>query len=480
MTENPVDPLVAHVAGAGYGDMPARVVEKAKTFLLDTLGVGIAGSSGAGVEALIGTVSGWGQGDAARVWLTGERLPAHSAAIVNAYQIHCLEYDCVHEGAVVHPLATILSALIAHAERRSAMSRPVAGSDFLLALALGVDVAAVLGMAATGRIRFFRPATAGGFGAAAAIGKLEGFDAGRLKDALGILYGQTSGTLQPHAEGSMVLGLQIGFNARAALCAVDLATAGVRGPHDVLTGPYGYLRLYEGGEFDIDPVWSGLGRDWQVAQLSHKPFPSGRLTHGVIDGLGRLMAEHGFAADRIAEVVCRVPPLVDRLVGRPDVPAPAANYAKLCLTFVAGAFLARGRVDVPDFRGEAALNDPEVHALAAKVRVERDDNPDENALDPQTILVTLTDGTRHAVAVPRTFGHPEAPLDRSQNLDKFRRCAGYGRRPLSEPQVDRLIDMVDGIEHLDDVTALVDAMVVSGADGYAQKRDWASTPDADI
>ena len=207
MTENPVDRLVTHVAGAGYTDMPVAVVEKAKTFLLDTLGVGIAGSSGAGVEALVATVSGWGQGTAARVWLTGERLPAHSAAIVNAYQIHCLEYDCVHEGAVVHPLATILSALMAHAERRSAAGRPIGGRDFLLALALGVDVAAVLGMAARGRIRFFRPATAGGFGAAAAIGRLEGFDTVQLKDTLGILYGQTSGTLQPHAEGSMVLGL---------------------------------------------------------------------------------------------------------------------------------------------------------------------------------------------------------------------------------------------------------------------------------
>lgn len=460
MTENPVDPLVAHVAGAGYADMPADVVDKAKTFLLDTLGVGIAGSSGAGVEALIGTVSGWGQGAEARVWLTGERLPAQSAAIVNAYQIHCLEYDCVHEGAVVHPLATILSALMAHAERRSAASRPVTGRDFLLALALGVDVAAVLGMAARGRIRFFRPATAGGFGAAAAIGRLEGFDIGQLKDTLGILYGQTSGTLQPHAEGSMVLGLQIGFNARAALCAVDLAAAGVRGPHDVLTGPHGYFRLYEGDAFETGPAWSGLGRDWQVAQLSHKPFPSGRLTHGVVDGLGRLIAEHGFAAGDIAEVVCRVPPLVDRLVGRPDMPEPAANYAKLCLTFVAGAFLARGRVDVPDFRGEAALNDPLVHGLADKVRVERDDNPDENALDPQTIQVTLSSGARHAVTLPRTFGHPEAPLSRAQNLEKFRRCAGYGRRSLDGEQVDRLIAMVDGIEHLDDVRSLVDTMMV--------------------
>ena len=50
-------------------------------------------------------------GDEATVWVTGERVSAQAAAMVNAYQIHCLEYDCVHEGAVVHPMATVLSTI---------------------------------------------------------------------------------------------------------------------------------------------------------------------------------------------------------------------------------------------------------------------------------------------------------------------------------------------------------------------------------
>jgi len=45
----------------------------------------------------------------ATVWGTGQRLPvAAAAAMVNAYQIHSQEFDCVHEGAVVHPMAAIL------------------------------------------------------------------------------------------------------------------------------------------------------------------------------------------------------------------------------------------------------------------------------------------------------------------------------------------------------------------------------------
>lgn len=451
--------VAAHVAKTRFDDLPAKAVEMTKTFLLDTLGVGIAGTSGAGIETLKSLASGWGAGDDARVWLTGERLPAPSAAIINAYQIHCLEFDCVHEGAVLHPMATILSAVFAWAEREKARGRVVGGKALIAALALGVDVSSMLGIVTNAPLRFFRPATAGGFGAAAAIASLSGFGETAIKDALGAQYAQTSGTLQPHVEGSPMLGLQVGFNARAAVVAIDLAAAGIRGPHDILTGPYGYLVLFEQNDYELEPFLSRLGRDWQIAALSHKPFPSGRLTHGVVDGLARLQQRYGFASQEVARVVAHVPPLNFRLVGRPDVSEPEPNYAKLCLRFVAGVFLARGNVDVPDFRGDA-LRDPEVHRYAALVDVMQDGNPDLNALAPQRIEVTLASGVIHSIDLRQVFGHPSSPLSRDQNVEKFRRCCGYGLRPLPEAQVSALVEAVENLERQTDITRLVDLTMV--------------------
>lgn len=450
-----VERVVAHVLGTRYEDIPDAAIGKLKTFLLDTIGVGIAGSSGARVAELIETARGWGPQPEATAWLTGERMSAASAAVVNAYQIHCLEFDCVHEGAVLHPMATMLAATLAWTEREAARGRRIGGRELMAALVVGLDVATMLGIVTEAPLRFFRPATAGGFGAAAAIGRLAGFDAERLRNAFGAQYSQSCGTLQPHVEGSPLLGLQVGFNARAAIFAADLAAAGFEGPRDIFTGRYGYLTLFEGGPHHMPAFLETLGRDWQVSSLSHKPYPSGRLTHGVVDGLGRLMARHGFAAPDVARVTARVPPLVTRLVGRPDMPSPPANYAKLCLAFVTGVFLAKGRVDVPDFRGAEALEDPEVHRYAALVDVVEDGNPDENALDPQTIEVRLRDGSVHAVTLPRAFGHPEAPLSREQNEEKFRRCAGYGRRPLPPGRADALIAAIDGLADSEDATALV-------------------------
>ncbi len=91
--------FAAHAVRTRFADLPPVAVAKAKTFLLDTLGVGIAGRTGAHAEAIARLAAAWGKGQEATCWLDGARLAAGSAAVVNAYLIHCLEFDCVHEGA---------------------------------------------------------------------------------------------------------------------------------------------------------------------------------------------------------------------------------------------------------------------------------------------------------------------------------------------------------------------------------------------
>ncbi|MFZ4409033.1 MAG: MmgE/PrpD family protein, partial [Paracraurococcus sp.] len=211
--------LAAHAAGLRFADLPEEVVAKAKVFILDTLGVGLAGGSVPEAAPLLAATRGWGEGNAASVWGTGERLAPGAAALVNAFQIHCQEYDNLHEGAVLHSMATLLPVLLAEAEQRGG----VTGAALITAVVAGVDVACSLGLAARQGWRFFRPATSGGFGAVAGLARLRGFDAGRTLAAFGMQLGQASGTMQAHTEGSPLLPLQIGFNARAAMQSCDLA-----------------------------------------------------------------------------------------------------------------------------------------------------------------------------------------------------------------------------------------------------------------
>jgi len=447
--------IARHVANTHFADLPPLAVDKMKTFLLDTIGVGIAGSSGAQIAELKQTVRSWGDAPEATVWLSGEQMSAQSAAIVNAYQIHCQEFDCVHEGAVLHPMATILSAVFAWLEREKTRGRTYSGSELLTALVVGIDISTMLGIVSNAGLRFFRPATAGGFGAAAAIAKLAGFDETQVKNVLGAQYSQASGTLQAHLEASPMLGLQVGMNARAAITSADLTQAGFRAPHDVFTGRYGYFALFEENNYDLEPFLDRLGQDFQVLEMAHKPYPSGRLTHGAVDGLGRLMRQYALSPDDFATISVKVPPLVYRLVGRPDIAHPEPNYAKLCLPFVTGVYLSRGHVDIPDFLGRPALDDPKVHEIAARVSVVLDENnPDQNAFTPQVVSAVLKDGRSVSVTLDSVYGDPRMPLTDDENIDKFMRCVSHGAVPLPADRARTLIDAVRTLETIKDASLL--------------------------
>ncbi len=439
--------FAAHALETRFADLSGTAVERAKVYVLDSLGVGVAGSSVDGGDGLLGVASGWGD-PAAPVWGRGTRLAAPAAAFMNAWQMHNQEYDCLHEGAVVHAMATVLPVSLAAAERRGGVS----GADLIAAIAVGTDIAAGLGLASQSAFRFFRPGTAGGFGSVAAAGRILGLDKRTIEAAFAWQLAQVSGTMQAHTEGSPILPVQLAFNARAALQSCELATLGFAPAREVFEGAYGYLGLFE-GKYDLAPILDGLGRTWRIAEFSHKPFPAGRATHGGIEGVMALQAQHRFAAADVERVEIDAPPLIVRLVGRPLVPSVEPSYARLCMQYAVAKVLQKGSLDLADFRGDA-LCDPETLARAARVATRDDGNPDPNALAPQRVTVHLKNGAALSWRCETMLANPARPLTPDQHLAKFRRCLDFAARPLRAGAADRLIDMVNRLEELDDVRRL--------------------------
>ena len=65
---NAAETFAAHVADVRRADIPSHAIERAKVFILDTLGVGIAGSSAFGADELLRASRLWGDGEGAAVW----------------------------------------------------------------------------------------------------------------------------------------------------------------------------------------------------------------------------------------------------------------------------------------------------------------------------------------------------------------------------------------------------------------------------
>ncbi|TWB45882.1 MmgE/PrpD family protein [Nitrospirillum pindoramense] len=420
---NAAELLIDHALALEWETLSDSTRTAAATFLHDSVVVGIAGRRAPYANEVMTAVRSWGLPagkEGARVLgRPGLRLPPSSAAFLNAFQIHAQEFDCVHEPAVVHPLATILSALLAEADR----SGPYDGQRLLTALVAGVDVAAGLGVAATSPVKFFRPATAGIFGCVAALARLRKMPRGEALDALGLALAYASGTMQAHVEGKATLPLQIAGAARSAVQAIDLALAGLPGPSASIDGPYGYLTLFESSH-DIQRLMEGLAGPHRIEQVSWKPFPTGRAAHGAIVATQRLMHQHGLHALNLETLTYRAPPLIVRLVGRPLVPDMTPAYARLCFPYLGAVVLTRGTVDLSDFTAER-LNDPTIAQLASRISVESDGNPDPAAFVPARAEALLTDGRALSQEVTVQFGAPAWPLTREEHLEKARRCLAF-------------------------------------------------------
>lgn len=371
----------------------------------DTLAIGAAAVDAPGEAQILATVRGFGACDEARLLGTSERVPAPSAAFVNGYRIHCLEWDAVHEPAVVHAMSVVTAALGAAIDRKGGCER----DEALVALCVGVDIASGLGLSVDSAMRFFRPAICGLMGAAVAVARLDG---ALIEDALGLAYSSAAGTMQAHVEGSETLPFQIANAARAAVVASDLAGQGFGAPKDVLEGPFGYYQLFEEGS--LERYTQDLGKVWRISEVSTKPFPSGRASHAALGKLNELALDPA-QVDKI-ELAC--PPLIRRLVDRAYSPDMTPAWARLCMPYLVALMLTDKRIDPRRFT-PYDIADPALAALAVKVSLVDDGSRDGNALFPQSLSITLTSGETQTHPVEHTLGSPDNPLAADQSAAKL-------------------------------------------------------------
>lgn len=461
---DPLERLLDLVLDTRYEDLPVEAIDAGKIFFLDTVGVACAGRMAPKLGELVLAAKSWGAGaqGAAALWNTGQRAPAPVAAMVNGYQCHALEYDCVYEPGVILPTPPLFAALLTKAEEMAAQGRAPTGQDLLHAFIVGLEVSCTLASASRSEMFFFRPATTGVFSALAAINCLDPLPREQLRQAFGIGYSQVCGSMQAHEEGSMMLAMQMGFAARNAVLAHDMARVGITAPVQVLGGRFGFFHNYERGG-DIADALSRIGAPWKVTQLSHKPFPSGRVTHGVIHTLRglrqQLDLDAGNALQRVRAIHVELPPLGMRLVGRPMVERPTANYARLCVPFVAAAELLFSGVDPTSFNPER-LNDEAVLALARRVSTAEKPHPNPNAFYPQTLRLELDDGQCIEREIPYAWGHPNMPLNAAEREDKFRLCWRLTRASdaSSEAAMEQALDWLRNLDQASDSSSLLELL----------------------
>ncbi len=440
--------LARHIVRTTYDDLPDAVIQSAKWFLLDTLGVAWAGTSAPGAEELRRTVLSEGASGTCTVFASDAKLPPMSAALLNGMFAGALDYDGVYEKGSVHPDIVTLPAALAIAELQH-----VSGKDFLTALAIGNDISCRSGGAMNGNKGWFNTATHGVFGAAAAAAKLLKLDEDATANALGLAFSQASGSQQALVEKSVVKRMLSGMAARAGVFAGLAAQQGISAPNEAFEGKFGLYALY--GKGDTDALLDGLGERYASVETVTKKYPSCTANHVAIDAAIKLADENDLASSSVESIGVTISPFMDGLVGgifEPgDSPQVAAQFS---VQYSIACAIERRCLGIAEIQDDV-IADRAINALARKVTVSVNPNW-AGKFAPCDLEIRTTDGRRHMLHAAHTPGTVQNPLSMDDLKNKFGDCATSGLRPMSADQCKSAIKAVLSIEKLDDMANVFD------------------------
>ncbi|MGH9675305.1 MAG: MmgE/PrpD family protein [Bryobacteraceae bacterium] len=449
--------MAAFIVKTRYSDLPKEVIELGKKSILDGVGLALAGSVAETGELSRAYVKTLGLAPGG-VTVIGDamRAPPRFAAFLNGLAMHADDYDDTQlavakdrvYGLLTHPTATALPPALAVAELAGR-----SGIDLLLAYHVGVEVECKIAEAIAPRHYgegFHSTGTIGGFGSAAAVAKLRGFDEGRTTRALSIAGSQAAGLRENF--GTMTKPFHAGRAAEAGIVAADLAGLGWTATDQILEAPRGFFRA-AGGGFDPGAIVGKLGNPWTFADpgVSIKPHPSGSLTHPGMTELLRLIREHNIRAADVEQLeVGTNSYMPTALIHRKP---SNALQAKFSMEFCMASLLLYGKAGLNEFTSEV-VNRPEVQSLIARVRFGPHPEAEAEGYNKMTTILTLRLRGGGTITGRANFGKgsPANPMSYDEVAAKFLDCATFGKFPAAK--ANPIVEMIRKLETMRDVRVL--------------------------
>ena len=448
MKRDVVFDIVANAAKTKFSDLPDTAVNNAKKFIMDTIGVAIAGSTAPGCEEVASYIKEIGGKQESTIFMFGGKVPSFNAAFINSMMCHALDFDDYHEGAVVHGNTSILPTVLATAESVKGIS----GKSFIVAYVLGIDFTCRIGLATGLKQGWHYSSVCGYFGSALTSSKILGLNERETLNALGIAYSQVGGTHQCIVDAALVKRMQPAFAARGGVFSAMLAKQGITGPKGIFEGEFGFFNRYERGNADI--LRKDLGNIFEVDHLSLKPYPSCGCTHGAIMGALDLAKKQNFRADDIDEIKVITSPYVYGLVGKPfeirDNPQVDAQFS---IPYTVATAIIRGKFGITEIQ-EDTIKNKQILSLAKKVNCIVDDSI--NFLVPVEVRINLRNGVSFSKKIQILKGNPANPTTEEEDIDKFNDCVRFGIKKISDERRDKLISLILNLEKLPDIREMME------------------------
>jgi 2-methylcitrate dehydratase PrpD len=465
--------LAEYAADISYESLPPEVGSTLKRLVLDTLGTTLAGNTlGAGCRETVDVARGAGGSSESTLIGFGDKVPAALAAFANGAMAHALNYDAI--GPEGGHLGAIQAAPLAVAE----LVGRVSGKEFLAALAAGAEVTARLAVAAARNSRgaahpnVLEGQLLGYFGAGLGAGRVMRLTVPEMHSVLGLALMQAAGTMQVVLDGDPpAKAIYAAFPNLAGVLSALLSRQGLRGECAAFEGEAGLFATYYGGRYSRPVLDSQLGEKFHMLDVRFKPWPTSGVAHVFIEAAFQLMENHATQLTAIDHVEIRggsgIRPFCEPVTER-QKPANAGAAANSVFFTVAKA-LANGDVTLADFTPEG-LRQPEAMRIAERMGYSIDDTLGTSGV----VEVATVTGQHYVGRVDTPLGHPARPLTQAQTIGKFRECARYADAPIPKEALDEVIELVDQLERVPDVSVL--PALVSPTASRATRAGRARTP----
>lgn len=439
--------LATHVADASYDSLPNDAILAAKKLVLNTLSIALSGHSAVGTREAVSFVRSLSCSPEATVLGTSVKTGAGFAAYANASSANAHDFDDNFDPSFVHVGPTVVASLLAVAEARG----PVNGRTFITGVALGADVICRLASCRNDTRpmdnQWHSTGVFSHLGCSAAVAKLLTLPAAGIQNAMGIAFSMTAGTKQCLYDGAPKA-YQMGNAAKAAVLSGMMSEHGILGATNLLEGPAGFFPVYYGGRYAPDQAVADLGERYLGSDISLKPYPSCRFTHGYIDAVIDLVREHAISADQVERVTAHVCER-NRIVWDPspakETPRSIVD-AQFSVRFAIANALVQGSATLAHY-SEEGIRNPQVLSVLKRVELSRGPDPIARGMPPVQVDLETKSGKKYSKKISQYFGSPAKPMSLDDLARKFRACAPYA---AESPADDDVAEAILAVQHLED------------------------------
>jgi 2-methylcitrate dehydratase PrpD len=429
-------------------DVPPAVVERVKLHFLDQVGAQVSCRDLATCHVIRNYITAFGRPGVASVLGTNLRVDSEFAGLANGTSGSAFEIDDYGgKGANCHPGCAVVPGALAVGEAAGA-----SGADVLRVSVVGFETIIRLALASMPSLLlergFHHTSALGGFAVALEAAMISGFDVAAAVNAISIAGSHACGVTEFAQTGGEVKRVHGGIGVAGGIRSARLAGLGLSAPPTILEGKRGFLQAFCNG---FEPQWitEELGTHWHFPErASIKLFASCALMQPHFAALDKIKTKHAFAVKDIERVVLGCDPLAHVHTSGVGPRPKDVLGAQFSAEYGTAMRIVKGQNDVGAYLDleETGFADPEICAMADRVKLERDaECTFENPLGRVTLHLhdgrTLSD----AEYAPGSPGNPVTPDDIKL---KYRALVS---RDFGADIADRSMDLIMNLESVQDL-----------------------------